>query len=268
MKLVLMECDLWTTVHPGEELKDTSDHRKINVHECRQRKTFAKICLAVGDEQQQYVQHLSSPKDVWEELQRLYAPMDSKLRILQLRRQLYSEKLESHGEERYRSNEPECLAVVWALHHFRHYVRGRKFSVVMDNAAVMWRLFSMYKSSVLWLFSSKKSSGKLTRWVLASMEFLDDCTFVHRPARLNAMADALSRMAGRIKETSEQFQDPTERMVCVAVPEAVSKEELGQLQLSEPFAARLIKILRTLDEECRDEEAEGMRREYQLSNGF
>uniref|UniRef100_A0A5S6R4F0 CCHC-type domain-containing protein n=1 Tax=Trichuris muris TaxID=70415 RepID=A0A5S6R4F0_TRIMR len=97
MKLVLMECDLWTTVQPGEELKDTDDHRKMRLHECRQGKAFAKICLALGDEQQQYVQHLSSPKDVWEELQRLYAPKDSKLRILQLRRQLYSEKLESHG---------------------------------------------------------------------------------------------------------------------------------------------------------------------------
>uniref|UniRef100_A0A5S6QXX5 CCHC-type domain-containing protein n=1 Tax=Trichuris muris TaxID=70415 RepID=A0A5S6QXX5_TRIMR len=97
MKLVLMECDLWTTVQPGEELKDTDGHRKMRLHECRQGKAFAKICLALGDEQQQHVQHLSSPKDVWEELQRLYAPKDSKLRILQLRRQLYSEKLESHG---------------------------------------------------------------------------------------------------------------------------------------------------------------------------
>uniref|UniRef100_A0A5S6QI95 CCHC-type domain-containing protein n=1 Tax=Trichuris muris TaxID=70415 RepID=A0A5S6QI95_TRIMR len=97
MKLVLMECDLWTTVQPGEELKDTGDRRKMRLHECRQSKAFAKICLALGDEQQQHVQHLSSPKDVSEELQRLYAPKDSKLRILQLRRQLYSEKLESHG---------------------------------------------------------------------------------------------------------------------------------------------------------------------------
>uniref|UniRef100_A0A5S6QEA8 CCHC-type domain-containing protein n=1 Tax=Trichuris muris TaxID=70415 RepID=A0A5S6QEA8_TRIMR len=97
MKLVLMECDLWTTVQPGEELKDTGDHRKMRLQKCRQGKAFAKISLALGDEQQQHVQHLSSPKDVWEELQRLYAPMDSKLRILQLRRQLYSEKLESHG---------------------------------------------------------------------------------------------------------------------------------------------------------------------------
>uniref|UniRef100_A0A5S6QK20 RNA-directed DNA polymerase n=1 Tax=Trichuris muris TaxID=70415 RepID=A0A5S6QK20_TRIMR len=52
-------------------------------------------------------------------------------------------------EERYHSNELECLAVVWALHRFRHYVHCRKFTVVTDNAAVMW------------LFSSKKSSGKL-----------------------------------------------------------------------------------------------------------
>ncbi|KFD46323.1 hypothetical protein M513_12801 [Trichuris suis] len=96
MKLVLMECDLWTTVQPGEELKDTDDHRKLRLHERRQEKAFAKICLALGNEQQQHVQHLNSPKDIWEELQRLYAPKDSGLRVLQLRRQLYSEKLETH----------------------------------------------------------------------------------------------------------------------------------------------------------------------------
>ncbi|KFD46206.1 hypothetical protein M513_12906, partial [Trichuris suis] len=64
MKLVLMECDLWTTTQPGEELKDTDDHRKLRLHECRQEKAFAKICLALGNELQQHVQHLNSPKDV------------------------------------------------------------------------------------------------------------------------------------------------------------------------------------------------------------
>uniref|UniRef100_A0A5S6QYN1 CCHC-type domain-containing protein n=1 Tax=Trichuris muris TaxID=70415 RepID=A0A5S6QYN1_TRIMR len=92
MKLVSMDSDLWTTVQPGEELKDVKDHRKVHLHEARQSEAFAKICLAIGDEQQL---HLSSPKDVWEELQRLFAPRDSKLRILQLRRQLYAEKLEN-----------------------------------------------------------------------------------------------------------------------------------------------------------------------------
>uniref|UniRef100_A0A5S6QXI0 Retrotransposon gag domain-containing protein n=1 Tax=Trichuris muris TaxID=70415 RepID=A0A5S6QXI0_TRIMR len=84
-----------TTVHPVEELKDAKDPGKVHLHEARQSKAFAKISLAIGDEQQQHVQHLSSPKDVWEELERLFAPRDSKLRILQLRRQLYAEKLEN-----------------------------------------------------------------------------------------------------------------------------------------------------------------------------
>uniref|UniRef100_A0A5S6QR36 CCHC-type domain-containing protein n=1 Tax=Trichuris muris TaxID=70415 RepID=A0A5S6QR36_TRIMR len=136
----------------------------------------------------------------------------------------YISRTLSRAEERYHSIELECLAVVWTLYRFRHYAHGRKFTVVTDNAAVMW------------LFSSKKSSGKLARWVLASMEFLDDCTFVHRPGRLNETADALSRMAGRIEKNGGNCQDPTERMVCVAAPEAVSKEELGLMQLSDTFA--------------------------------
>ncbi|UYV73235.1 hypothetical protein LAZ67_10002262 [Cordylochernes scorpioides] len=44
-----------------------------------------------------HIRHLNSPKEVWDELQRLYAPRDSKHRILQLRRKLYSQKFCQHA---------------------------------------------------------------------------------------------------------------------------------------------------------------------------
>ncbi|KFD67269.1 hypothetical protein M514_20518 [Trichuris suis] len=96
MRLVLMESDLWTTIQPGEDRPEEESPEKLRLYDSRQGRALAKICLAIGDEQQQHVQHLSSPKEVWEELQKLYAPKDSKFRVIQLRRQLYSEKLESH----------------------------------------------------------------------------------------------------------------------------------------------------------------------------
>lgn len=43
-----------------------------------------------------HVRSLLKPKDVWEELQRLYAPKDSKFRTVQLRRKLYSHKMSDH----------------------------------------------------------------------------------------------------------------------------------------------------------------------------
>ncbi|UYV76936.1 K02A2.6-like, partial [Cordylochernes scorpioides] len=69
----------------------------INKFNTRQNKALAKICLSIGEEQQNHIRHLNSPKEVWGELQRLYAPRDSKHRILQLRRKLYSQKFCQHA---------------------------------------------------------------------------------------------------------------------------------------------------------------------------
>uniref|UniRef100_A0A5S6QK16 RNA-directed DNA polymerase n=1 Tax=Trichuris muris TaxID=70415 RepID=A0A5S6QK16_TRIMR len=161
----------------------------------------------------------------------------------------YISRTLSAAEQRYHSNELECLAVVWALHQFRYYVHGRKFTVVTDNTAVKW------------LFTSKKSTGKIARWVLAAMEFLDDCTFIHRAGKCNELADALSRTASQVGENSENLM---ERMLCMAAPEAISNEEFRILQLRDPFTARLLGIL-----EGRDAVAgsEHMKRIYQIHNG-
>ncbi|KFD69273.1 hypothetical protein M514_18422 [Trichuris suis] len=168
----------------------------------------------------------------------------------------YISRTLSKTEVRYHSNELECLAVVWALHRFRHYVHGRKFSVVTDNAAVMW------------LFNSKKSSGKMARWVLAAMEFLDDCTFIHRPGKTNEMADALSRTARSDEENGGGSETLTERMLCMAAPEAVSKEELGLLQLGDSFSTRMIKVLQGLDASCSADDAERIKEKYKLHDGI
>ncbi|UYV78316.1 hypothetical protein LAZ67_16000942 [Cordylochernes scorpioides] len=85
MKLVLMENDLWSLINPGEDKPDPSDL------------AFAKICLGINDEQQLHVHHLNTPKEVWEELEKLYAPKDSRYRAVQLRRQLYGERLTQHS---------------------------------------------------------------------------------------------------------------------------------------------------------------------------
>ncbi|KFD52693.1 hypothetical protein M514_06349 [Trichuris suis] len=73
-----MGSDLWTTIQPGEDRADAASPEKLRINDSRQGRALAKICLAIDDEQeqQQHVQHLSSPKEVWEELQKLYAPKD------------------------------------------------------------------------------------------------------------------------------------------------------------------------------------------------
>ncbi|UYV66781.1 K02A2.6-like, partial [Cordylochernes scorpioides] len=97
MKLVLIENDLWSLINPGEAKPDPSDLVATKLFLSREGKTFAKICLGINDEQQLHVQHLNTPKEVWEELEKLYAPKDSRYRAVQLRRQLYGERLTQHS---------------------------------------------------------------------------------------------------------------------------------------------------------------------------
>jgi len=59
----------------------------------RQGKALAKIALAICDEQQMHIRNKITAMEVWDELQKLYAPKNS---TVQLRRQLYSYKMNTY----------------------------------------------------------------------------------------------------------------------------------------------------------------------------
>lgn len=82
-------------------------------------------------------------------------------------------------EKNYCVTRRELLAVVLGLRHFRPYLYGRRFVLRTDHA------------SLTWLLNFKEPEGQLARW----LETLQDYNFEirHRPGRLHANADALSR---------------------------------------------------------------------------
>ncbi|MCP4243484.1 MAG: DDE-type integrase/transposase/recombinase, partial [bacterium] len=84
------------------------------------------------------------------------------------------------AEKNYTTTEKECLAVVWAVRKFRHYLDGRRFTVVTDHAALKW------------LWKGDGASLRIRRWV-ALLQALD-FTIVHRAGKVHYNADALSRM--------------------------------------------------------------------------
>lgn len=84
------------------------------------------------------------------------------------------------AEQKYGATEQECLAVAWAVCHFRCYLYGRSFKVVTDCQLLKW------------LMNKRDPSLRLARWNLLLQEYSFD--IVHRPGKQNQNADALSRV--------------------------------------------------------------------------
>lgn len=80
MRLILLECELFTVIEPGE-VEPTDANEKLK-YWSRQEKALAKIALAICDEQQMHVRYLTSPREVWREFERLYASRDIKYRTV------------------------------------------------------------------------------------------------------------------------------------------------------------------------------------------
>jgi hypothetical protein len=63
----------------------------------------------------------------------------------------YASRSNNKVESNYSSYKGECLAVVWAIIHFRHYLYGTNFTLYTDHQPIKW------------LMTNDKLTGKLAR---------------------------------------------------------------------------------------------------------
>jgi len=98
----------------------------------------------------------------------------------------YASRSNNDAEAKYSSYEGECLAVVWAVTHFRPYLYGQSFTLVTDHQPLKW------------LMESDKLTGKLARWALLLQEY--DFEVVHKAGLQNLDADGLSRNPSPLQE--------------------------------------------------------------------
>ena len=94
----------------------------------------------------------------------------------------YASRTLSSAEKAYATTEKECLAIVWAVHKFHHYLIGAHFLLETDHKPLEWLNTAK---------SSKSRSQRLERWSLELRAF--QFSIIHRPGSTNQPADALSR---------------------------------------------------------------------------
>ena len=91
----------------------------------------------------------------------------------------YGSRLLKGAELHYGITEKECLAVLWAIRHYRIYVFETHFTVVTDHSALTW------------LMKITDPTGRLARWSIYLQAF--SFTIIHRKGLKHSNVDALSR---------------------------------------------------------------------------
>lgn len=122
----------------------------------------------------------------------------------------------SRAEKNLAVIERECLAIVWALSKWRHYLLGRQFTIRTDHKPLQW------------LHTMKDNNGKLTRWALKLAEYDFDIHYIK--GQSNIVPDALSRLP--IEVNSITFST------------SMKMSELAQLQTQDSELAPVIFALK------------------------
>jgi hypothetical protein len=92
----------------------------------------------------------------------------------------YASRSLTPAERNYGITDLECLAVVWAVQYFEHYLQLLPFKIVTDHAALKY------------LKTLKKLKGRRARWTMELQQY--NFEIIHRPGKENKNADALSRV--------------------------------------------------------------------------
>ena len=134
----------------------------------------------------------------------------------------YASRVLSKTERKYCTTRREMLALVWATHHFRPYLYGRRFTLRTDH------------NSLRWLHNFKEPEGQVARWLELLSEF--DYRVIHRPGAQHLNADSLSRkpcsQCGMFSETN-QDQDQICQVAANSIFPVWTSDEIKEMQCAD-----------------------------------
>lgn len=142
-----------------------------------------------------------------------------------------------HKSERpYSTPEKECLAVIWALEHFRPYVEALHVTIFTDH------------SGLTWLMSCPNPTGRLARWSFRLQDF--DFDVIHKPGESNKVPDALSRNPLQGDESPIDILPEHAIIGGLEVRSSTTlllsdRSQVKQLQLDDPVTGDLLRMMET-----------------------
>ncbi len=108
------------------------------------------------------------------------------------------------AETRYTTTEREALAVVTCVNKLRHYLLGRRFTLLTDHDALV-HLFGENAPAPVGSSGEPRRSARLVRWALLLSSYEFDA--VHVPGIRMAVPDYLSRYADNGADTASRVAD-------------------------------------------------------------
>ena len=129
----------------------------------------------------------------------------------------YASRALTKAKQQYSVIQKECLAAVFAMKQYRHYLLGQ---LLTDHSPLQW-------------LSAQKMEGLLCRWALAMQEY--DFTIKYHKGNQNSNADALSRRVHPevTTATTQVSSDPFKaRLHTAQLEDTVTKQVFTALQTS------------------------------------
>jgi hypothetical protein len=101
----------------------------------------------------------------------------------------YASRMLKGPEKNYSATEIECLAIVWAVEHFKQYLWGREFTIECDH------------NPLVFINNMKNKSSRVSRWRMSMAEY--QYKVIYMKGSANTRADALSRMECLVKRINK-----------------------------------------------------------------